>query len=363
MLKLSANMKRKHLIILFLILILVFVALFLVFNRGTGTFKDHTKEFAVKDTATITKVFLADKKNRTILLERVEAGDWLLNGTYKARNSGINLLFETFKHLVPKYPVPKSGHDNVVAQLAAASIKVEIYQQVYRFDLLGIELFSHEKLTKTYYVGGATQDNMGSFMLMEGADVPFVVHLLGFRGYVAPRYSTMEKDWRDHTVFRKSLAEIHQVIMEIPTEPENSFKILKENRDLKLINFETNKVISQYDTLRLLNFLTAFADIRYEALLNDMNPNRKDSIIQSTPKNILTVVDTKGDSTTIITYFKPNDNRAVNMEGSLYVHDLDRLYALVNNNKDFVLIQYYVFDKVLRPLSYFELNNSTLNIQ
>jgi len=346
-------MKQKHLIILLLTVILVIVALFLVFNRGTGTFKNNTKEFAVKDTASITKVFLADKKNHTILLEKVEVGNWILNGTYKARSSGINLLFETFIHLVPKYPVPKSAHDNIVAQLAAASIKVEIYQQVYRIDLFGFKLLPHEKLTKTYYVGGATQDNMGTFMLIDGADVPFVVHLLGFRGYVAPRYSTMEKDWRDHTVFRNNLADIQQVIMETPTEPENSFKILKENRKLQLINFKTNAVLPQYDTLRLLNFLTAFADIRYEALLNDMEPKRMDSIINSTPKSILTVIDSKGDSTTIITFFKPNDSRAIDMKGNLYIHDLDRLYALVNEEKDFVLIQYYVFDKVLRPLSYF----------
>ena len=346
-------MKRKHLIILFLIIILVIVALFLVFNRGTGTFKSHTNDFAVKDTATITKVFLADKKNQTVLLERLGVGDWLLNGNYKARNSGVKLLFETFMHLVPKFPVPKSGHDVIVAQLATTSIKVEIYQQVYRVDLFDIKLFPYEKLTKTYFVGGATQDNMGTFMLMDGADVPFVVQLLGFRGYVAPRYSTLEKDWRDHTVFRNNLADIKQVIMEIPAEPENSYKILKENRNLHLVNFETNEVLPEYDTLRLLNFLTAFADIRYEALLNAMDSHRKDSIINLTPKNILTVIDSKGDSTTIITFFKPNDSKAFDMKGKLYVHDLDRLYALINNKRDFVLIQYYVFDKVLRPLPYF----------
>ena len=195
-------------------------------------------------------------------------------------------------------------------------------------------------------------------MLMDGADAPFVVHLLGFRGYVAPRYSTMEKDWRDHTVFKNNLADIQQVIMEMPAEPENSYKVVKANRELQLVNLNTNEVIPQYDTLRLLNFLTAFTDIRYEALLNDMAPARKDSIINTTPKNILTVVDTRGDSTTIITYFKPNDNKAIDMEGNLYVHDLDRLYALINDKRDFVLIQYYVFDKVLRPLSYFKLENS-----
>lgn len=346
-------MKRKQLIIFFLIIVLIVIALFLVLNRGTGTFKDSDKDFAVKDTASITKVFLADKKNNTVLLERDGDGDWLVNGIYKARKSGIRLLFETFKHLAPKYPVPKSGHNNVISQLATSSIKVEIYQQVYRIELFGLQLFPHEKLTKTYYVGGATQDNMGTFMLMEGADISFVVQLLGFRGYVAPRYSTLEKDWRDHTVFRKKLAEIQQVIMEIPTEPKNSFKIIKEDRDLKLLKFETNEVIPGYDTLRLLNFLTAFSDIRYEALLNDMPSQKKDSIINLTPKNILTVIDSKGDSTSITTYFKPNNASAVDMEGNIYVHDLDRLYALVNDRQDFVLIQYYVFDKVLRPLSYF----------
>jgi hypothetical protein len=351
-------MKRKHTIILILTIILITTALFLIFNRGSGTFNKSINEFAVKDTASITKVFLADKKNRTILLERVGVGDWLLNGSYKARNSGVNLLFETFVHLVPKFPVPKSGHDNIVAQLAAASIKVEIYQEVYRIDIFGIKFLPHEKLTKTYYVGGATQDNMGTFMLMDGADVPFVVHLLGFRGYVAPRYSTMEKDWRDHTVFKSKLADIKQVIMEIPAEPENSYKVVKNSRELQLFSFTSNEVIPQYDTLRLLNFLTAFTDIRYEALLNDMALERKDSIINSIPKNILTVIDTKGDSTTIFTYFKPNDNKAVDMEGNLYVHDLDRLYALINDKRDFVLIQYYVFDKVLRPFSYFKLDNT-----
>jgi hypothetical protein len=38
--------------------------------------------------------------------------------------------------------------------------------------------------------------------------------------------------------------------------------------------------------------------------------------------------------------------------------DVDRLYGLTHNNKDFVLLQYFVFDKVLRPLSYFEEDSS-----
>jgi hypothetical protein len=34
--------------------------------------------------------------------------------------------------------------------------------------------------------------------------------------------------------------------------------------------------------------------------------------------------------------------------------DRDRFYALINNGEDFVLMQYYTFDKILYPLSYYK---------
>jgi hypothetical protein len=33
--------------------------------------------------------------------------------------------------------------------------------------------------------------------------------------------------------------------------------------------------------------------------------------------------------------------------------DHDRFYALINDGQDFVLMQYYVFDRVLYPLSHY----------
>jgi hypothetical protein len=33
--------------------------------------------------------------------------------------------------------------------------------------------------------------------------------------------------------------------------------------------------------------------------------------------------------------------------------DVDRMYGMINNGKDFVLIQYYQFDKVIKPAGWF----------
>jgi len=346
-------MKKNRNLIIIVILLLIATAAILL-SRRSGTLNERTSNFAVKDTATITKIFLADKNNRNILLERQVDGTWALNETYLAQKSSIDQLLETIYHLTPKYPVPQKAHDNVVSRLASRSVKVEVYQNVYRINLFDwIKLFEHEKRTKVFYVGGATADNVGTFMIMEGADIPFVVHILGFRGYLAPRFSTMEKDWRDHTVFKTKMADIQSVILEMPGEPENSFKVLKEDSDLKLIQLKTNQEIESYDTLRLLNFLTSFSDIRYEALLNDIEADRKDSIISSQPFIEITLTDMNGNSTHIKTFHRPNVDRQFDEAGKLYVHDLDRAYALINGGRDFVMIQYYVFDKILRPLSFF----------
>jgi len=350
--------KNRNIIIIVLILIVI-AGVVIISKSRKGTFSKKDMDFAVEDTASVTKIFMADKKNRTLLLERQPNGKWKLNKKYKARPSGINMILETMNKLVPKAPVPKSAHNNIVAQLAAASVKVEVYQTVYRINLFDkIKLFPHEKLTKIYYVGSATADNMGTFMLMEGSDYPFIVHLLGFRGFVGPRYSIFEKDWRDHTVFRTKLADIKSVIMEIPKDPQNSFRVDAAGDDFKLERLSDGSEVNGYDTLKLLNFMTAFADLRYESLMDEyVEPQKKDSIIHSLPQNIITLIDTKGDTTQVVTFARPNDNQAMDTKGNVYVADVDRLYALVNDKKDFVMLQYFVFDKVIRPLSYFKIDN------
>ncbi|MBM3437344.1 MAG: hypothetical protein FJY07_14155, partial [Bacteroidetes bacterium] len=81
-------MGRRNLALLIITASLLVIAAILALSQRKGTFNSKINEFAVQDTTTITRIFLADKNNRTILLERKSEGEWLLNHTYKARNSG-----------------------------------------------------------------------------------------------------------------------------------------------------------------------------------------------------------------------------------------------------------------------------------
>jgi hypothetical protein len=345
--------KNRNFIIV--VILLAFIVIILLLTNSKTTFRRAMSDFAVDDTSNITMIFMSDKNNNSLKINRKIPGyDWVVNDKYAGQKFNINMLMETMLNIQVKQPVPVAAHNNIIKSLAANSVKVEIYQQVYRIDFLGIRLFQHEKLTKVYYVGGATQDNHGSFMLMEHSSEPFITYLPGLRGFVSPRFTPIEKYWRDYSVFRKNIHEIASVRMEFPTIPEQSFLVRNNHdRNIELISLSDNGRITDFDTLKLMNFLSGFRNLNFEAIINDIDKTQKDSIIASVPFSIITVTDTNGISRLVRIFHKKSTFGETDYDGMPLPYDPDRAYALVNEGQDFVLVQFFVFDKVLRPKSYY----------
>jgi hypothetical protein len=345
--------KNRTTFIVFIALLLIFLLLWL--TRSTNTFRGSSHDFKLDDSSTVTKIFMSDKNNNSVILTRVGPGHWMVNEKYKAQNLSVDLLLRTMMDIEVQQPVARVAHDNIIKELAVNSVKVEIYQHAYRINLFGLaRWFPHEKLIKVYYVGGATPSNQGCFMLMQDASDPYIITLPGFRGFVSPRYSPIEKYWRDYNVFRKTIPEISKVRVEIPSNSDYSYEVRNTGRNkFTLVSLSDNQEVANYDTLKLLNFLSGFRSLNYEALLNDLDKVRKDSILNSTPFIIITLTDTAGVSKTIKTYHKKGPDGQTDMQGNPLPYDLDRLYASVNDGQDFTIIQYFSFDKVLRPKPFF----------
>lgn len=340
---------KKNKNILIITVILIILALVLILNKSKSTIKKGLTNFAVEDTSSITKIFLADKMNRCITLKKNAKGSWELNGKYKTGKSAVNSLLETIHHIEVREPVAKVAHNTVVKLLAAKSIKVEIYQWKYRINLFNkIKLFPHEKLSKTYYVGDATRDNTGTFMLMDNSTQPFIIHIPGFRGYVATRYSTIEKDWRNHSIFKLSPSDIKSIKVEFPETPEKSFVFDNNVDSFSIKNIISGKTIENCDTIKVVNFINAFHNINFEALLDDVDKKFVDSVTSLKPMNILTLTEISGKQTTVEMYHKSIGSN------SEIVYDIDRLYALIKNTNDFVIMQFFTTDNIIKPFSSFK---------
>lgn len=352
-------MKKNNRITIIIAALLVVIAGVLIWNnRYLSTLQGEASDFQVWDTASVTKIYLADRRENESLLERQEDG-WTLNGTYKAHPKQVNYLLTTLYKIRIKMPVSVASHDNIVKQLASQSTKVEIYQTVPRINLFEkIKLFYHEKRTKVFYVGDATMDNSGTFMLKEGADKAYIVYIPSFRGFISTRFTANPDDWRDHTIFHEKLADIQSVEIDFNEDPEGSFRIDNIGRhQYKLTRLCDNQDLP-YDTLKVINFLSSFSDLRFEALFtNTMEQERIDSITSSPFVHNVVLTSKDGSTQDMKTYRKLVLNGVTDMSGDYGDVDHDRMYALIDSGKDFVLIQNYVFDKVLHDVRYFEAGN------
>src|SRR5438045_4136329 len=104
-------MKKNTIIYLTIFVILAIVAAILWLKRTESTLPKSLTDFAVTDTASITKMHLTDKLQNDILLEKKGPGYWTVNGKYKAKQVAINNLLETIKEVQVKNPVPLQARD------------------------------------------------------------------------------------------------------------------------------------------------------------------------------------------------------------------------------------------------------------
>ncbi|PJA06927.1 MAG: hypothetical protein COX70_08505 [Flavobacteriales bacterium CG_4_10_14_0_2_um_filter_32_8] len=338
-------MKKNKILIILLLLALAAVAAYYYFNNKSGTIGEQEgakSDFAIVDTTSINKIFIADAQGKTVTLSKIN-NVWMVDNKYIARPDNIRLLIKTFGRIAVKSPVPKAAFNTVVKSIATGAIKVEIYQ--------GKKLPS-----KTYYVGGATLDHQGTYMLLETegvkSTVPFIMHIPGFYGYLTTRFFTQPEQWRDAIVFKYSPKEIKSIEVNYFESPEESFIIRNTDNKFSISSLGSNEIIKNVDNSILTEYVSRYQKIYYEMIDVESSKERIDSIIASPPFFSIEVKDFMGGGNKMVAYHMPNFRTTLNHDGVEFLYDVDRMYGYLNNEL-FTYIQFATFDQLRLPKSYF----------
>ena len=337
----------KYIRVAFLSVILLSGIAYWVMTRNqSGTIRKELFDFAVTDTSSITKIYMVNTGGKELTLEKQGSGEWIVNGKFKARNDAMKNLLECMKDMQVRAPVAKSAIENVSKQLATSSTKVEIYQ--------------NDKLAKMYYVGSDTQDGLGTFMLLsdpetgENSTLPFVMFIPGFNGFLSIRYFMDEDLWRDRTVFAFYPDQIESIQVAYTHLPDSSFTISLNNSDSISLADSKGRSVADFDTAKVKQYLNYYSNINYESLKNELRPSFKDSVLAKGAVHVITLKDREGKAHVVKTFSKPvNDGSLDPVTGKPLTEDLERMFALIHDDKDMVMIQYYVFGKLLPTPSYF----------
>lgn len=335
---------KKNRILIIVLLAFVTVAVYFYTNDSSGTLatnKEAKSDFAIKDTETIDKIFMVDAKGQSVTLIKKEE-DWFVDGKYRARPDNIRLLMKTFSRIDVRSPVSKNAQNNVIKQIATSATKVEIYQ-------------GEDKPSKTYYVGGATLDHQGTFMILETdgvkSSVPFIMYIPGNYGYLTTRFFTESHQWREAIVFKSKPEEIKSIEVIYHETPEESFSII--NKDGVFSLFAAESVVpTKVNSDQLMDYVSRYENIYYEMIDVESEQTKIDSIIASDPFITINLVTSSEEKKNIVLRHMPNYRGTLDHNDEEFEFDVDRMYGYLNEEL-FTYAQYATFDKITLPRSYF----------
>jgi hypothetical protein len=328
---------QRNTVFLLLLLVLGGAAFYLYRKNGdkSGTIIAADMDFTIRDTASITKVFMADRHGHKILLER-KGEHWMFNEQYRVRPSAIQLLFDGFTKQQVQYVPPEAARKNMIASLASTGIKTEVYMR------------GSDKPFKVFYVGDVTVDETGTHMIMEGAEQPYVVHIPSFVGSVRSRYMLQPDDWKDLRIFAEDPSVIQTISIEYPLQKSASFILDKQNGSFQVKPFFATQQVFPESKLRkgmADSYVVQFRKLTAEAF--ETFNTKRDSVRALVPFCVVKVTKTDGEQRLV--RFFPEEVQKDAANGQPYVF---RYFADCSWG-DFMLAQHTVFGNVFRGYDFF----------
>lgn len=311
----------KKIITYIVLIIIVAVAIYhFASQQSASTLEMDETAFAVANTDEIDKIVLKNRRDDVSVLQKDEEGAWRVNDGSKVNESRLETLLETIRRVEVKAPVPQSMRDRVIKNLAASSVKVEIYQ--------------NDNLARAYYIGGKTPDQTGTYMIIDGAREPYITHIPGFFGYLSVRYFAEPHEWVTPRPFPFRASVIKAVESYHTHSPEMNFRIeqvgseytLFAGENLRAVNTDLNKGA-------IRDYLMRISAFQFEGKVARKSGRQIDSLFNLEPLGKLIVEPLNGEKVSLVIQAKPADIRTKTLtreEG----YDADKRIGFINNNKE-----------------------------
>jgi hypothetical protein len=335
-------MKNTYLYLAILV-ILATVAYFVITNKSESTLDGEDGNFAVENTDEIYKIFIANQQRQTATITRKD-NHWEYTNTegetYKARPAAIKLLLETIQKVNIRYMVQAAAVPMAVQDLQVNGKKVELYDK-------------NGKRFKTYYVGGASNDMQGTFMMMENSNNPYVTHLQFWEGFLTDRYLVAERDWRDKTVFGYKSSDIKSLSLDYPKQQESSFKLtqVKDGKfEVKPLYPTTATIQKPIIDQKALAYLYNYERLIAEAIESE-NPNLI-GIINRVPFCTVTITENNGIQK-VVKFIPVVEEVEESEDQTKSRPKIQRYFAFVNGNEDVFLVQHLLFSKIFWGYDFF----------
>ncbi|HAA12436.1 MAG TPA: hypothetical protein DCE41_12355 [Cytophagales bacterium] len=261
----SHNKKNLRLLIT-LIGLIILTGVVMMWEPGNDQVAVDRNLFSVADTAAITQVTI--RNGEVVHTLAKTAGGWTLDGTHPAETSVIQVLLSLVHDVQVFRPVSQRQTD---------SVRQYLQEQGYQ-----VTLYSQDQVIQDWQVGGSERTSTSYFM-EANSDQPYMVHLPGYRSYLAGLFQMPANDWRQ------------RVIISIPYNLLSSIQLDYTSENLEDVNisfqneFFAVEGLNELDTGMMVQVIRQFDYFQTDYFINSGEFPRFDSLTDTSPALSVTV--------------------------------------------------------------------------
>ncbi len=272
-------------------------------------------------------VTLEYPSGETVKLKR-ENSTWILNDRYLARMDAVDLLLKTMSQVRLKFIPARAALEMINNDIEDFGVKVTVADR-------------NKRILASYRVGGVTNDELGTYLHLEGEDHPVVVHIPHWEGSLRPRFVMSIEDWRDRTILDVNSQNVLKLSVEYPKQKSSSF-IIRNNQPPTVEPFYNfTETLSPQNPGIIKVFLDNLGTISGEAFINS-HPDKETLKLQIPFAEIR--VDYVGNKSKVVKVYP--------IPIELSSGQIER-YWVYTSDDDFILAQRRILRKILRPYDYF----------
>jgi hypothetical protein len=324
------------------IILLAVSAYFLISSIVSNASITSQKVFSVSNIQDITRIQIDEFEN-SIVLERLDQHNWTVNGSFTANRKAVETLLLVLNRIQSAGPVPLFANDSLASVLNRSSINVDV--------------FAKHWVMKSFKLMPTTISSMHIVGLLRGANSVQKLEIPAANIDLISVFSSSVASWRTNQILLPSINSINAIEVEIPSKQELSFRVdILEDESLRLFNLQNGITISQFDSLKVREFLSQFENISYSQIVT-ISPEERAAIIYSEPDYIYTIYTKQGKNHQVKIFPIPVQER-LDEFGRPIRYDLNRLYLTHSNDQEVYIVSYIDIHILLQNISDFKLSKS-----
>jgi hypothetical protein len=320
-------MIRKHPYIFFFFIVVMAVFVVLVIRRN-GNWQQRSIGFVPPDVSSIDSVRVTCQKASLILGKSGE--DWKINHHEPAKKEKVELLLSSLQRIEIVSPTARMIRDAISDSLLLHGKHISI--------------FSGGKLVRSMYVYYDSLHIPGTYMMLERSKDPFMVKLKGYETVnIENLFSPVRNNWIDHSLFGYNPEQLAFISVFYPGAPDASFTI--DIGKVKVTLSNKNGIVDEtkINMQEIKDYLHFFGKISYIIPVESSGPFMEDN-----PFAMLLIRDINQDQ------FQLNAFRKYISGQNRKEFDSNLCFAVLNRDRDTILLRYTDIDPLLRHLDDFQ---------